>query len=192
MAFVPLAGFVPDADPTTPGILVECDGWLPSPKGMRSAYGATDAGYAALNAACTGFYFSRLTDGTSKCYAGTSTALWELTSGTWTDRTRTASAYAATTHWRFITGGLITYASNIYNKIQSATSGVFADIAAAPKAALLAGAYGFLIAGNYDTGSGVPDGLFWSAQYDPTNWTPDVAKPRAVVPLGLQCRRGRW
>ena len=90
MAFVPLAGFVPDADPTTPGILLECNGWVPTPKGMKAAPSPNDAGYAALGAACFGFYFSRLTDGTAKCYAGTAANLYELGSGTWTDRTGTA------------------------------------------------------------------------------------------------------
>ena len=52
--FVPLAGFVPDADPTTPGILTACDGWVPSPKGMRAANTAFDAGKDALAAACCG------------------------------------------------------------------------------------------------------------------------------------------
>jgi hypothetical protein len=173
VAFVPLAGFVPDADPTTPGILLECNGWIPTPKGMKAAPSPKDAGYAALGAACVGFYFSRLTDGTAKCYAGTTSNLYELATAAWTDRTGTA--LTAVDHWRWATLGNVTYASSIYNKIRKATTGNFAEISEAPKAALLASAFGFLIAGNYDEGTATPDGIYWSAQYNPDDWTADVA-----------------
>jgi hypothetical protein len=181
VAFVPLAGFVPDADPTTPGILLECNGWIPTPKGMKAAPTPADAGYAALGAACVGFYFSRLTDGTAKCYAGTAANLYELGSGTWTDRTGTALTTGD--HWRWATLGNVTYASNIYNKIRSATTGNFGEIAEAPKAACLATAFGFLIAGNYNDGSAVPDGVYWSAQYNPDDWTADVATQCGYIRL---------
>jgi hypothetical protein len=173
VAFVPLAGFVPDADPTTPGILLECNGWIPTPKGMKAAPTPTDAGYAALGAACVGFYFSRLNDGTTKCYAGTAGNLYELVTASWTDRT--GAALTTVYHWRWATLGNVTYASSIYNKIRKATTGNFTEIAEAPKAAFLASAFGFLIAGNYDDGTSTPDGIYWSAQYNPDDWTADVA-----------------
>ena len=109
-AFVPLAGFVPDADPTTPGILLQCDGWIPNSRGMRTAYTLTDAGYDALPAACTGYYFSRLNDGTAKCYAGTAAGLYELSGVNWTDRDGGAT-YVSGINWRFATLGNVTYAS---------------------------------------------------------------------------------
>ncbi len=172
--FLQLAGFVPDADPTTPGVLLDCNGWIPSQKGMRTAYGASDAGYAALGATCTGFYFSRLTDGTAKCYAGTATGLFELSGTTWTDRDGGASLTSGV-NWRFATLGNVTYASNIYNKILKATTAEFSSVTEAPKAALLATSFGFLIAANYDDGTATPDGVYWSAQFNADDWTADVA-----------------
>lgn len=172
-AFVPLAGFVPDADPTTPGILTSCDGWVPSPKGMKAAPSAADPGYNALAAACLGLYVSRYNDGTSHTYAGTAAKLYELTTGTWTDRTGSITV-ATPTNWRWSTLGNETFASNIANVICKATTGNFATVSGAPKAALLATSLGFLITADYDASGAVPDGIFWSAQYDTTDWTPSV------------------
>jgi hypothetical protein len=107
--------------------------------------------------------------------------LYELGSGTWTDRTGSALTSGQTYSWA--TSGLSTYVSNIYNKIRSATTGNFTAIAEAPKAACLATSFGFLIAGNYDDGSAVPDGVYWSAQFNPDDWTADVATQCGYIRL---------
>lgn len=172
--FVPLAGFVPDADPTTPGVLTACDGWVPSTKGMRAAYSAYDTGKDALAAACCGLYTSRYADGTNKLYAGTASDLYELSGTSWTSR-KGSITVSATSYWRWATLGNDTYASNVYNKVAKASTTNFATITEAPKAALLTTALGFLIAANYDDGTVTPDGVYWSAQYDTSDWTPDVA-----------------
>jgi hypothetical protein len=173
-AFVPITGFVPDADPTTPGILTACDGWVPSPKGMRAAASAANAGYTAIPAACVGIYVSRYNDGTNAVYAGAATDIYQLSSGSWTSR-KGSLTINTSTNWRFATGGNITYASNLANTIAKATTGDFAAIAGAPKASLLATAYGFLICADYDLSGAVPDGIYWSAQYNPDDWTTSVA-----------------
>ncbi len=187
MAFVPLIGFAPDMDPTTPGIITDCDGWLPSTRGMHTSYTAADADFDALSAACKGLYVSRLNDGTTKTYAGTATKLYELTSGTWTDRSAGGGTYTSTTAWRWATVGGTTYASSPYAKLSKATTGAFATVSTggtdAPKAAVLCTNLGFLIAGNYDNGTAYPDGVYWSALNAPDDWRPDVATQCGYVSL---------
>jgi hypothetical protein len=146
---------------------------------MHTHYTAQDADFDALAAACKGLYVSRLNDGTTKTYAGTATKLYELSSGTWTDRSLGAGTYTSTTVWRWATWGNVTYAVSPYTKLQKATTGAFATVTTSgtdgPKAAVLCTSLGFLIAANYDDGTAYQDGVFWSALNAPDDWRPDVA-----------------
>lgn len=179
---VELAGFAPDVDPTTPGILTDCDNVVPSTQGLCAGNSRVSAGYSALSGACTGAYVAKLLGGTKRLFAGTSAALYEGSGGSWTDQSA-GGGYTGTNRWRFCQFGDYTLATNKSQAIQvSPGSGAFAAIATAPKALSIFTVAGFVMALNYDNGSDVPDGWYCSGLMDHTIWTPAVA---------TQCANGR-
>jgi len=185
MPYVPIVGFAPDADPTTPGVLTECDGWIPSPRGLHTGYTASDAGAEALASACKGLYISRRNDNTTALFAATATRLYALSSGTWDDRS--PGAYSSATAWRFATQGNITLAASLTNKLQAASGdGDFALVTNggtdAPKASVICTSLGFVMLGNYDDGTAYVDGWFCSALQNYLDWAPAVS---------TQCANGR-
>ena len=81
-----LLGFVPDAEPTTPGILTSVTNMIPWEQGMRGApRGATPSGVPALAAECRGAAVVTKLDDTRRIFAGTATKLYELSAGAWVD-----------------------------------------------------------------------------------------------------------
>lgn len=179
---VEIVGFAPDADPSTPGILTDCDNVVPSTQGFAAGNSRQASGLAALSAACTGAYSAKLLDGTKRLFAGTGTKLYEAGATTWTDRSR-AGNYTGTNRWCFTQFGNYTLATNKSQIINAApSSAAFADIATAPKALVIETVAGFIMALNYDNGTDTPDGWYCSGLYDHTIWTPAVA---------TQCANGR-
>jgi hypothetical protein len=179
-----LDGFAPDLDPATPGVLTDCDNIIPTTEGLSAGKSRADVGAAALGADATGAYVARLLDGTKRLFAGTSAGLYELSSGTWTDRSR-GGGYTGTARWRFSMFGNTTLATNRSEPIQAAAaSAAFADIATSPDAAVMCTAAGFVMVG--DTSDGTygdsPDRWWCSGIYDHTIWTPAVS---------TQCATGR-
>lgn len=178
-------GYAPDVDPTTPGVIVDCTNLIPSRRGMKAAPSAASSEYAALAAACRGAASLRKLDATVRVFAGTATALFEAASGTYTDRTRVSGgAYTlgAEDRWRFAQFGNVSLASCKTDTLQSSTTGAFANISGAPKAAIVETAANFVILFDYDDGTDTPDGWFCSGLNDETVWTPAIA---------TQCANGR-
>lgn len=185
MMFVPLSGFAPDLDPTTPGVIVAASNVIPTLKGMKAGYSAVSAGAAALAAACKGAAALRKLDETNRLFAGTATAIYELNSTTWTNRTRAvggAYTLATANRWRYAQYGNVSLAAAKSDTLQSSTSGAFADIAGAPKFDSIITVNDFVIGFNYNNGTDTVDGWFCSALGDYTNWTPSVS---------TQCANGR-
>ena len=198
MPVTPIAGFVPDADPTTPGIMVACDGYIPTTKGMRSAYEPVSVGYGVLNAACKGAVLAKLVDGSVRIFAGTAANLYEVATGAWAERSKSANAYSTSIgRWRFGQVGNVTLATNWYDPIQvSNLSGVFADLAASPKAKYLvttkSTAGEFVMLGATDdsavTISGGPNSedqnrVWWSGLGNYTTWAPSLATEAGTLQL---------
>ena len=189
--YIPLAGFLPDADPSQPGILTACNGWLPSPRGMHTAYTAANAAYDALPAACKGLYLSRLTDGSVELYAGTTTRLYKLSDPNWTNVTLGGDSadYSVTSAWRFATLGDITLAVNKENRMQRFTSGdtdfvlVESGAVQAPRASVICTLLGFVMVGAYDQSGYVGDGWHCSALQNYLDWD--------TTGTGTQCASGR-
>ena len=177
--FVPLKGFLPDLDPTIPGIILECNGFLPSKMGLRSAFSAANYGYDALAAACKGFTVARKTDGTTRVIAGTESKLYEISGTSWVDRTRASGGdYTTSTgKWRFGQFGNITYAVNKLDTPQYSSSGAFADHPEMPKCAIVETANQFVLIGNTnDATYGDQTDRWWcSAIGDPDDFTTSVA-----------------
>lgn len=184
----PFAGYAPDADPTQPGVIVDCMMLVPSLRGMRGAPSAADSTMAALDSACTGAASITKLDGTTRTFAGAVTKLYEAGSGTWTDRTRVAGgdyASSATVRWRFAQYGNVSLAVNKSDILQYSSSGAFANVGASvPKASVVeaAGLFVFMFDTNDGTYGDSPDRWWCSALGDYTDWTPSIA---------TQCATGR-
>lgn len=176
----PIVGFLPDADPVTPGVVLDCSQWIPFDSGYQGAPSAVSAGVSALAAACRGAAVATKLDGTRRLFAGTQTKLYELSGTTWTDRSAGGGSYTGSTdsRWSFCQFGDTTIASNLVDNMQSSASGAFAAISGAPKAAIVISASNnFVIAFNTNEGTygASPDRWWCCAQSDQTNWTPSVA-----------------
>jgi hypothetical protein len=173
----PLLGFAPDADLTTPGLIISCANLIPYLNGMEGApEPATPASTPALAAACTGAAVVTKLDDTRRIIAGTATKLYELSAGAWNDVSR-AAAYngGVDTRWSITQFGDATLCSNRADVIQRSTGSAFADVATAPKAEILFSVGAFVMALNINDGSEKPDGWQCSAAFDDTSWTPNLA-----------------
>lgn len=176
----PLAGFVPDVDPATQGVIVDATNVIPHPAGMRGAPTAVAvSGVPALADTCRNSAVATLLGGTRRIFAGTSAKLYELSGGSWTDVSRGASySLGADDRWDFVQYGDATLTCNKSTVIQRSNgSGAFADIATAPKAAIIEAAAGFVLAFNTNEGTygDSPDRWWCSGLNDDTLWTPSLA-----------------
>lgn len=176
---IALAGFSPDLDPVTPGVLTDCVNVIPTDNGMQGAPSQIVAvpGLAALSAACRGSAVLMNTGGTRRHFAGTQTKLYELSGTAWADVSRTANYTGSSeSRWLYDQFGNVGLASNDVEKIQWSTSGVFQDITAAPAARVMFTTDNFVFAADYNhTAAGdVPDGWWCSAYQDYTSWTTSV------------------
>ena len=177
---IPLIGFAPDADPTTPGVIVDCEHLIPFEAGMKGAPSATSVGVDALAAACVGIVATSDLTGSRRLIAGTAAELYEVSGSSWTNRSRAASyTLAADTTWTFTQNGNATIAANASCVLQRSVSGDFADISGSPQAQCVESAKGFVLAFNTTTSS---DEWYCSAYLDDTDWT---------LALGTQCTSGR-
>lgn len=176
----PLIGFAPDVDPTTPGVIVECQNLVPSEYGMRGAPAPTSVGVSALADECRGAVNTTLLSGSRRLFAGTPTEIYELVSGAWVDRTRAGDyTLGDDERWTFAQFGDSTLAAHQSAIIQRSTGGAFADVTGAPLAKLVETASGFAVAFNTTTSS---DEWYCSAYLDDTDWDLDVT---------TQCVKGR-
>ncbi len=178
---VPLTGYAPDVDPTTPGIIVDCDAIVPTTQGLAAANALAATGQADLAATPTGSYATVLLDGTKRMFASTGTNIYEASGGAWLDRSR-AGLYTGAQRQRFCVFGNNVLSTNRAEVIGQATSGgSFVDIAGAPKAAIIVSVNGFVMA--FDTNDGAygdrPDGWWGSGIRDQTAWTPSAATQAA-------------
>lgn len=177
---IALAGYAPDADPTTPGVLVEASNLIPFEGGFKGAPSTVSVGMSALAAACRGAASTLDLSGNRRLIAGTATKLYEASGSSWTDVSKVGN-YALGTDdgWSFIQYANATLAATPTAVIQRSTSGAFANISGAPQAKLIEQAQGFAVAFNTSTSA---DEWYCSAYLDDTNWSLSVAN---------QCVKGR-
>lgn len=187
----PIVGFAPDADPTTPGVVTDCEHLIPYLTGMEGAPSAVvPVGVPAFASESRGLALVNALDGSRRLIAGTESTLLELTSTTWTD-VSAAGGYALGVEGRWtITGfGNATLAANKSVAIQRSAVGVFSAIAGAPKADVIFPVGAFVMALNFDDGTDNPDGWHCCAAFDETDWTPSIttqaAKGRLVASPGV-------
>lgn len=176
----PIVGFAPDADPTTQGVLTDCQNLIPFEAGFAGASSPVAVNAAALASDCRGAVVATKLDGTRRVFAGTQTKLYELVGTSWTDQSIGGASYTGSTEsrWSFCQFGDTTVASNLTDAMQFSSSGAFNTVTTAPKAKIVASASNnFVIA--FNTNDGVygqsPDRWWCCAQNDQTNWTPNVS-----------------
>lgn len=187
---IPLTGFAPDADVTTPGLVSDCTNFIPYLTGMEGApTGVTPLGVPVLASACQGAAVVTKLDDTRRIIACAQTKIYELVAGVWTDRSRVA-AYTGVpeTRWSITQFGDATLCANGVDTIQRSTSTTFADIATAPVADIVFSVGAFVMALNINDGTSKPDGWACCAAYDDTSWTPSLitqaASGRLVATAG--------
>jgi hypothetical protein len=178
---IPFVGFLPDADEHMAGVLTDCEMLLPSMKGYKGAPSFV-AATTALAAACRGAAYVVKLDNTTRLFSGTQTALYEWDGSAWVDVSKVGGYTGSNdSAWRFAMFGDVAIAVNLTDATQkSVSTGAFSDLSGAPKAKVVEIVSDginspFVMLGNYNDGSAVQDGIFWSAKADYTDWTPDVA-----------------
>jgi hypothetical protein len=180
---IPIAGFAPDAEPTMPGLIADCENLIPSLVGMEGGPSAVTAqGVPALAAACQGAAVVTKLDDTRRVLAGTAAGIYEFTGGAWVDRTRSVGgAYTGgiDSRWSVAQFGDGTLLANRADTIQRSTSGAFANITGAPKASIVFSVGAFVMALNTNDGAEKPDGWHCCATFDDTDWTPSVTTQSA-------------
>lgn len=182
---IPLLGFSPDLDPTTPGAITACTNLIPTLKGMKGGYSGVDVGLDALAAAAISAAICTKLDASNRLIAGTTTALYEKSGTSWTDRSGTTYNASSSFPWHFAQFGDTTLAVCKANILQASSSGAFANAnAAAPKAGAICTVRGFVMVANTNeaTYGDTADRWWCSAFNDHTDWTPAVA---------TQCTTGR-
>lgn len=94
---IPIIGFAPDADVTTPGLISECTNLVPYKNGMEAAPSpSTPAGTPPLPNACLGASVVAKLDDTRRILAGTADMIYEFTGGAWTAQGQWSRASTAT------------------------------------------------------------------------------------------------
>lgn len=174
---VKLLGFLPDADPTTPGVITSCTNFIPYEQGMRGAPSAvTPSATPALAAACQGAAIITKLDDTRRILAGTQTKLYELSGGSWADVSGSVYTGGTDSRWQFAQFGNSTLAANLTDNIQRSTGAGFTTVATAPKAKILFTVGSFVMAMNTVDGTyGTSPNRWWcSATYDETSWAPSI------------------
>ena len=175
---ITFAGFAPDADPTAPGIITDCENLVHTLRGYAGVNSlATPDSIPALAAACQGAAVVTKLDGSRRILAGTAAAIYELSSGSWTDRSK-ALGYSggAESQWSIAQFGDSTLMANGSNLIQRSTTGAFADVTGSPVADIIFTVGAFVMALNVDSNA---DGWHCCAAYDETDWTESVTTQSA-------------
>ena len=173
-----LLGFLPDADPTTPGVITDCVNFIPDQTGMRgSPSAATPGSTPALAAACQGAAIVTKLDDTRRIIAGTQTKLYELSAGSWSDVSTGSYAGGTDSRWSFAQFGNSTLAANLADTIQISSGSGFAPIAYALQAKIVFSVGAFVMALNTIDGTyGTTQNRWWCcASFDATSWTPSVS-----------------
>lgn len=174
---IPLLGFAPDADPTTPGIITDCTNLIPSEKGMVGGPEPVSVtGVGALASAARGAAVITKTSGTRRVLAGTQTKLYELSGTAWIDYSAATYTGSSESRWMFAQFGDAALATNDADKIQAGTTGTFAAIADAPSARIITATRDFVLAFNTNdaTYGDSPDRWWCSSFQNHASWAPSA------------------
>ena len=177
----PLAGWRPDADPTTPGIFTDCQHVVSTVSGYAGAPAPVAAAVAPVPGNVRGSAVATDLTGNRTIYAGTQTKLYQLTSAVWSDVSK-AGGYVGSSEsrWCFTQFGDTTMATNLADPMQEKKKGasLFADVPTAPKAKIIVSANNNFVLAFYTndaTYAVSPDRWWCCAQSNQDDWVPNVA-----------------
>ena len=172
--------FAPDADPTSPGVLTDCDDIIPTLRGVQALPGDSDAGITTAVSALVASSSLKKLDDSTRVFSGSNTSLYEIVTSTWTNRNKLDSTSSATLtyslnashRWSFTQYNNQSFAAQKGDVIQASSSGRFADLTSAPKARFVEVVLDFVIGFDIDG-----DTNRWKccAAGVPGSWTADVA-----------------
>jgi hypothetical protein len=179
MALIEFVGYAPDVRSDTPGIFVNCANVVPTLRGFAGSPSPQTTLLPALAATCQGGAVLRNLDDTTRLFAGTATKLYEAASSSWSDVSRAvggAYALGADVRWRFAQFGSTALAVAKSDTLQFSSTGAFADVTGAPKAAIVETVNQFvmLLDTTEATFGDSANRWYCSALGDYTDWTPDV------------------
>lgn len=192
---IPLNAWLPDGDPTMPGVLTEVYNMLPTRRGFASDLAGAAYNSITLPAKCYGGRLLPINAMTPAMMFATSSTLYYYSgSGSLVDRNRASPSYVApadmTVAWRFEQFGEYTLAIQRDNPLQASadiTTTDFSDVSGAPSAYTMCVASNFVMVANTvdvpaDNVYRYFDAWHCSALGDHTDWSPDLA---------TQCAQGR-
>lgn len=182
---VNLVAWVPDADPTTPGVIADLTNMLPTQRGYAPDRNLAEStwNYTGLPAACLGASLLKFSSNLPVVVAGTSTDLYSFFSAV-NNVSRSASPYTTIVDplvaWRFEAFGDVALAVSRDNVLQYSAgpaSGVdFADVTGAPAATTMCVQSNFVLLGNMVSGAWpYPDGVWCSGIETYDDWDADLA-----------------
>ncbi len=91
--YVKTLGFAPDLPPETAGVMTDCDGFIPTARGMEAVSSGEDASLGTLSSTAIGLATVRRLNGTRLTFAGTTTDLYHG-AGSWKKVTRSSGEYS--------------------------------------------------------------------------------------------------
>ena len=174
MSYFPIQGFAPAAEPTTPGIIVDIDLMVPTLTGLRALPSDSSTGLQTVGSAVrSAAVLSNLSD-EQTVYVGTADNLFKQSTTGFAEISSSTNAYSLSgaARWVFaefnLPGDDRALAAAHGQDIQFVTSGDFADLTGAPKAAFVAVTEGFLMAANIQTSTVGSSSTVYSAA--PNRW----------------------
>lgn len=194
----------PDQSPLS-GALQEARNVVPAKRGYRP-FPSLQSSAAVLAADCRGAYATKDLDGNPRTFAGTSSALYVISGGAWSDKSKVGGYTVPNTeNWEFATYGDITVAVQDdeipqYSDMTGGSVGTFADITetrgsdtySAPKARRVGVVNNFVFVGALATQR---NAVQWSGLDDPTWWpTPGTSQAQLaqsdinIFPAGGEVR----
>lgn len=190
--FLPSLTFTPDEDDPKKGSVFMVKNKVPTSRGLVAALEAQTSTLSTLGTACLGACVTEKIDGSRRFFAGTKQSLFEGTSGTWVDRSRSTPYGTPTTviaypTWSFAQYGNVTLAAQKADPIQQINTGsVFGDLSGAPSASIIETVNDFVFA--FDTNDVTygdsPNRWRCCALGNITDWTPDIGTQAATGTLG--------
>lgn len=176
MTYVPVVGFAPDLEPTTPGIIKDCNNVVPTPRGLKAAPTPVNTEYPTATATVIAGTSLTTLAGDTRTYIATSTEIFQVAGGSLTDRS-TSAGYSAVVTWSFAQFGDATLASPDTSPIQRSTGTAFDPISGAPNAKVIEVVGRQVMALNTNDGvfGDSPDRWRCSALDDETDWTVSIA-----------------
>lgn len=173
----PIVGFAPDADPTLPGVLMDCENLIPSELGMRPAPKVASVGMQTTPEDVRGALAAVDLAGSRIAIAGTTAGLYRMSGASWINAGGAEFSLGSDERWSLAQFANSTVAASLSAGMHISNGGNFAAIVEAPKAKILVVVKGFVMAFHTEnTAFGVsPDRWWCSAYLDASDWTPNVA-----------------